>query len=219
MDLSDLKIFRMTHIENIPHILQYGITNRYSINANPNYKNIGDISLIDYRKDKQIQIDNGLGKNENNKKITLGDFIPFYFWYKMPMLYVIKNGGNFVPKATKSEEIIYLVCGVKQIINDKTVEYYFSDGHPVGFLSSLYDCSKINDLITIVDWKSIKENNWGGVDNRDLKRKKAAEFLVKDDIPTQYILHYICYNENTKSRLENMKIDSSKIDVNPEAYY
>jgi hypothetical protein len=39
-------IFRMTHIENIPHILQYGITHSNSINSNPNFTPIGNPNLI-----------------------------------------------------------------------------------------------------------------------------------------------------------------------------
>jgi hypothetical protein len=82
MDLSQINIYRMTHIENIPHILQYGITHRNSPNANPDYVTVGDKSLIDKRNTKQVSI-------ENDGTIVLGDFIPFYFGVRMPMLYVI----------------------------------------------------------------------------------------------------------------------------------
>jgi len=36
-DLSKTYLFRMTHIENIPHVLKFGITHASSINANPNF--------------------------------------------------------------------------------------------------------------------------------------------------------------------------------------
>jgi hypothetical protein len=35
----------------------------------------------------------------------------------MPMLYVIQNGGNFVPSATPAEKIVYLVCSLNKIIS------------------------------------------------------------------------------------------------------
>jgi hypothetical protein len=44
--LDKTYLYRMTHIENIPHILQYGITHSSSRNSNPNFKPIGDVSLI-----------------------------------------------------------------------------------------------------------------------------------------------------------------------------
>ncbi|NJL14149.1 MAG: DUF4433 domain-containing protein [Microscillaceae bacterium] len=39
----------MTHIENIPHILQNGITHRTSANANSDFVAIGGSSLISTR--------------------------------------------------------------------------------------------------------------------------------------------------------------------------
>jgi hypothetical protein len=40
-DLSKTYLFRMTHIENIPHILRHGITHFSSHNANPDFVPIG----------------------------------------------------------------------------------------------------------------------------------------------------------------------------------
>lgn len=36
-DLNKTYLYRMIHIENIPHILQYGITHSNSENANPSF--------------------------------------------------------------------------------------------------------------------------------------------------------------------------------------
>ena len=93
--MREINIYRITHIENIRHILQFGITLKTSLNSNPNFKRIGDISLIDTRSHKKVYIDNGNFPN-TVETIVLGDFLPFYFGVKMPMLYVIQNGGNFV---------------------------------------------------------------------------------------------------------------------------
>ena len=84
----------MTHIENIPHILQYGITHSSSSNANPDFKPIGDSSLISTRNDFVL----------NNGRY-LGEYIPFYFAVRTPMLYVIQHGFNMVAP-TKAEDIV-----------------------------------------------------------------------------------------------------------------
>ena len=47
MELGQIYIYRMTHLENIPHILLNGITHKSSSNTNPKYISIGDVSLID----------------------------------------------------------------------------------------------------------------------------------------------------------------------------
>ena len=52
MNIEDIRIYRMTHIMNIAHILKYGITHKNSRNANGNYKDIGDVSLISTRADR-----------------------------------------------------------------------------------------------------------------------------------------------------------------------
>jgi hypothetical protein len=49
MELENIYIYRMTHIDNIPNILLIGITHKNSPNSNPNFVPIGDVSLIDTR--------------------------------------------------------------------------------------------------------------------------------------------------------------------------
>jgi len=106
----------MTHIDNIPHIVKNGITHINSPNKNPNYKNIGDISLIGSR--NSLILPNGR---------TLGEYIPFYFGKKMPMLYVIQKGYNGV-SITLPEDIVYCVSNVQKIVDSK-IGYLFTAGH------------------------------------------------------------------------------------------
>lgn len=218
MELRNIYVYRMTHIDNISHILNFGITHKNSTNSNPNFTPIGDVSLIDTRSTRRVSVDNGEILNFDAETIVLGDFIPFYFGIKMPMLYVIQNGGNFVEKATPPENIIYLACPISNIVNSGGV-YYFSDGHATDNLTSFYDKSRIEELPHIIDWDSIKAPFWGGQENLNLKRKKQAEFLVSDDMPASFIAGFCCYNEEVKRRLIRMGIDEVKIKVLPRAYY
>lgn len=218
MDLAEIKVYRITHIENVPHILQNGITHRNSPNHNQNFVSIGDISLINIRDNKQIRVDNGDFLDFNAPSITLGNFIPFYFGVKMPMLYVIQNGGNFVINSTPASKIVYMVCSVSQLIK-KEGDYYFSDGHATDNLTTFYDKNRIEDLPEIIDWKAVKESYWGGQDNLNLKRKKQAEFLVSEDIPPNLIFGFGCYDEAAKDSLIALGINENKIKVVPNAYY
>lgn len=218
MELESIYVYRMTHIDNIPIILQNGIVHKNSPNADPNFVPIGDISLIETRSTRRINIDNGDPSNFNSTSIVLGDFIPFYFGIKMPMLYVIQNGGNFVEKATPPENIIYLVCPIKRIIESDRV-YYFSDGHATDSLTSFYDNTRIKDLPNIIDWNSIKAPFWGGQENLNIKRKKQSELLVLDDLPADFIFGYCCFNDETKIKLVDMGIEEGKIKVVPTAYF
>ena len=86
VELKEITIYRITHIDNIPHILENGIIHKNSPKKNLGFKNIGDKSLIDTRSTKTLIVDNGDYQNHPIKNITLGDFIPFYFGVRMPML-------------------------------------------------------------------------------------------------------------------------------------
>ncbi|CEN54334.1 type II toxin-antitoxin system toxin DNA ADP-ribosyl transferase DarT [Capnocytophaga canis] len=217
MNLSEIKVFRMTHIDNIPHILQNGITHKNSPNANVNYVSIGDNSLIDTRASKTIQVTNGTLDYGDAKRICLGDFIPFYFWLRMPMLYIIQRGFHNVVKRNP-EEIVYLVC-IPSKLADQYSEVYFSDGHAADKFSVLYDKTALNKIGTILDWKAIKARDWGGDQNLDIKRKKEAEFLVKADIASDFIIGFGCYNEVAKQKLISFGIEEVKIKVIHQYYY
>lgn len=216
---NSLHVYRMTHIQNVPHILKWGITHRKSAHADAGFISIGDESLISNRSTKTVTVDNGdfLG-DEDYPEITLGDYIPFYFGIRMPMLYVIQQGGNFVKRPTAAKDIVYLVCPLKKIV-ESGIDYYFSDGHATDKLTSFYDSSKIGDLDKIIDWTAVKAQYWGGNDNLNVKRKKQAELLVADDLPAKFVTGIGCYNEAAKQRIIEMGFMEDKIKVIHGAYY
>jgi len=196
----------MTHIENIPHILQYGITHINSKNRNPNYVSIGDISLISNR--ENFQLPNGK---------TLGSYISFYFGTRMPMLFVIQKGFNDVKK-TFSEDIIYCITSVQQIIHHK-LDFIFSNGHGVDELTDFFESERINDILEILDKKAIEARYWKDENDLDLKRRKEAEFLINSDIPVSAILGYAVYNIEAKQKLTALGIDEKNIVVKPNYYF
>lgn len=168
---------------------------------------------------KIINVDNG----EPNLKtgftsITLGSFIPFYFGIKMPMLYVIQHGGNFVERATSPTNIVYISCFLSKIIRSN-IEFYFTDGHSTDMLTSFYDKTKIYELFNIIDWQAIKSSYWGGQENLNLKRKKQAEVLIYGDLAPDFIAGFGCYDENAKNKLILLGVTEDKIKIIPQAYY
>ena len=144
--------FRLVHIDNIPHILEYGLVRSGSPNVNPNYVPIGDQLVIEKRRNRLLE-------SSSWKKI--GDFIPFYFGPRSPMLYVIQHGYN-------NEVFAY---------------------------------------------------RWDDDENLDLKRRKEAELLLKNDLPLQYIKGFVVYNLETKQLLLSMGVDETKVVVKPNYYF
>lgn len=206
-NLDKTYLFRMTHIENIPHILQFGITHYTSINTNPNFKPIGDSSLISTR---------------NNYTLTngrlLGEYIPFYFGARTPMLYVIQKGFNLV-SPTPAENIVYCISSIQKVI-DNNLEFIFTDGHAVNGFSTQYTVTNINDIDTIIDWKAVRSQYWSDDGNDlDKKRRKEAEFLVLGDIPINSILGYVVYNEKAKNQLIGYGVNDTKIQIKSNFYF
>lgn len=209
--IENICLYRITHIENIPHILQYGIVHRTSSNFNNRFISIGDKSLINFRSSKSVTV--------GNSRIVLGDYIPFYFGVRMPMLYVIQLGGNFVDKARKAEDIVYIAVSLKNIV-DTHHDYYFSDGHATDALTMFYDSCSTDQLPNIIDWGAVTCHTWSGDGvPTDIKRRKQAEFLVKGDVSPDAIVGFACYNDIAKAKLISYGVDESKIKIVPSAYY
>lgn len=212
ISIDKITLYRMTHIENIPHILQYGVVHGSSPNSNANYVSIGDTSLIDYRSSKSVL-------TIDKERINLGDFIPFYFGIRMPMLYVIQHGGNFVPRAQHADEIIYVGVSLIAILNSN-FDFYFSDGHATDSLTTFYNKQHIEQLPSIIDWDAVKTHQWAGDGiETDIKRRKQAEFLIKQDIPFSLIRGFVCYSKKSKAELIARGVNEDLIRVFPSAYY
>lgn len=196
----------MTHIKNIPHILQYGITHANSIHANPDFVPIGDKSLISKRSHSKL----------NNGRY-LGEYIPFYFGTRMPMLFVIQNGFNMIAP-TPAEDIIYCVSSVQKII-DLQLEFVFTDGHAVGDFSTQFTTNDIYNINNIIDKKAINAKYWIDYNDLDKKRRKEAEFLVLGDIALDGILGYVTYNQTARQQLINYGINADKVIDKPTYYF
>lgn len=214
--LEEIYCYRMVHIKNMVHILENGITHRNSKNANPTYLAIGDVEVINTRESKIVEVTNG--STEILETFTLGEYIPFYFGVRMPMLLVIQSGWNNVKSSVNPEEIVYLAVNLKTLV-DLGKNYYFSDGHATDAFSVFYNKHKIEDITKILNWEAIKGKYWGGDGNLNRKRKMQAEFLISGDLPFSVLHGYVCYNQSAKNILINLGIDKEKIKVKPECYY
>jgi len=205
-DLSKTYLFRMTHIENIPHILQHGITHPSSRNANPDFVPIGDRTLISTRNDFLL----------NNGR-RLGEYIPFYFGIRTPMLYVIQMGFNMVTP-TPAENIVYCITSVQKII-ELQLDFVFTNGHAVDCFTTQYTPEDINNIDNIIDRKAVMAKYWRDDNDLDLKRRKEAEFLVLGDIATDGLLGFLVYNQNALNRMIDFSADTEKVHIKSSFYF
>jgi hypothetical protein len=147
----------------------------------------------------------------------LGDYIPFYFGTRTPMLYVIQKGFNGLT-ATHPEDIVYCVSSVKQIVNTG-LDFIFTNGHAIDLLTTQFRQEDVANLDTLIDWDAVNATNWKSETDLDLKRRKQAEFLVLGDISTTAVLGFFVFNKQAYNRLLKINIQSDKIYVNNKHYF
>lgn len=205
-DLNKIYLYRMTHIDNVPHILAHGITHRNSVNNNPNFTPIGDSTLISTR--DGFVLDNGR---------TLGEYIPFYFGPRMPMLYVIQKGFNGVP-ITHAHDIVYCVTSVQNVINTNQ-DFVYSNGHAVDSFSTQFGPQDVTEIENQVDFEAVNVKDWKSPTDLDLKRRMQAEFLLLGDLSFPSVLGFVVRNETTKTRLIGFGVAAQQIRIRSNAYF
>lgn len=203
------QLFRITHIDNLPFILKNGLHSPGSKIQDPDFRPIGFPALIDYRKERIVPISPGG---------TLSNYIPFYFWYRSPMLYVIHKGNNPGVISTSQEDIIYLVTSL-EVLQAHGCRFVFTDRHAkldyANFYQNPADVSKLN-------WELIKTKHWSREDGPERMEMKQAEFLVYQSMPRDAIIGIAVMNETVQDIVNQYMIDTGiyiPVKVKPNFYF
>jgi hypothetical protein len=175
--------YRITHIGNLPLILEQGIVTKHHPNANNAYINIGNPEIIDVRSTTPVKIE-GYG--------FIGDYVPFYFTPKSIMLYNIIT-GYWHPKVPRRnrDEILVIRCLIENLA--QLPQWFFTDGQGNDIASSHY-----KDLTDIdkIDWHCIQHSDFSKNDgDYDRPRRYQAEFLVQNVVPLSAIESLNVYNQ------------------------
>ena len=197
--------FRLTHIDNIPHIEQCGLVRAESPLRDPNYVSIGDRQVIGIRASRVV------------KGYHLNEYVPFYLGPRSPMLYVIQHGYNGVTRV-EAENIVYCVIRLDDLIHNN-VECIFTDGHALSAFTSFYQKNMLPYIDEIVKYNDVFSSQLNIEEDLDLKRRKEAELLVNQYLPVQYVRGYVVYNEAAKLRLISLGVALEKIIAMPGYYF
>lgn len=183
-------VYRITHIDNLRMILQDGIYATNTAPDNPDYKFIADRDLTDRRSKKSIPLEG---------HTVMGDYIPFYFGERSPMLYTIHK-----KMPTPQEEVIYLLVKLDSLLRENC-DFCFTDGHASQQITTYY--ASIDDLDKL-DWPTIKSKDWANSeDDRDRKRRKSAELLVKSRVPAACIDHIVTFDADKLNKSKQIVLN------------
>jgi hypothetical protein len=182
-------IFRITHRDNIPWLLENGLHCRNSNRLDPNFVSIGNPSLINDRHHVGVPIP---------PRGTLSDYIPFYFTPLSVMLLNIKTGYRGIQQR-RNDEIAILVCSLPKL-DQVGISFVFTDRH--ARLAAAEFFGDVADLDRI-DWEILQDRDFSR-DNNDLGKMERyqAETLVHRHLSIDSLLAIACYNNHERDRVD-----------------
>lgn len=183
-------IFRITHKNNLPWILDNGLHCRSSNKQDPNFVNIGLVELIDKRKSWPVPVP---------PKGTLGDYVPFYFTPRSMMAYNIHTGRNASQR--DNDQIVILVTSLARL-KELSVPFVITDRHACATITKY---SSDLDHLRSIDWKILQDCDFRR-DNDDLDKtnRYQAEALVHRHVPIDALLHVGCCDNDQKSWADDL---------------
>lgn len=183
-------IFRITHISNVPWILEHGLHCRNSPQSDPNFRAIGNVDLIAKRNHRVVPIEPGG---------TLSDYVPFYFTPYSIMLLNIKTGYAGVPQVPNGE-IALLVSSLRRVA-ELGYSFVFTNQHAYPAAAEYFASLKDIDR---VDWPLLQSRDFRhDPDDPGKKERYQAEALVYRHLPAEGLLGVGCAVESARQWLQN----------------
>jgi ssDNA thymidine ADP-ribosyltransferase, DarT len=167
-------IFRVTHRDNLPWIMDHGLHASNGDIRDPHFRNIGNPDLINKRSLRIVTVGKGG---------TLGDYIPFYFTPFSIMMYNIHTGYNV--RQIPNEEIVILVSSLHKVV-ELGIPFVFTDQHAYPVIANYF--TNLEDLHR-VDWNLLSRRDFKhDPDDPGKKERYQAEALVWRYLPVGALL-------------------------------
>ena len=197
-------IYHITDVDNLPGILAGGGLRSDAAMAQHNPAVIG-YGHIKQRRMTEIRVDCC-----GNRYV--GEFVPFYFCPRSPMLYTVNNGNTGRPvgcQRTTMHLVSTLAVGM-----DQNRPWAISDGNAGAFHTTFS-----SDLTALagLDWAAIRATQWQGKTHQ-----KSAEFLLADFFDWSGFHTVACHNAEVAQQVQNMLTNQAHrptVRVEPNWYY
>ncbi len=199
-----VSIYHITDVANLPGILADKALQSDAIMAKANPEIIG-YDHIKKRRLNEIPVPCCEWRR-------VGEFVPFYFCPRSPMLFTINKG-----KTGRSEgcqkTILHLVSTMAAGIATGK-RWAVSSGNAGAYHTTF--SAKLEALDTL-DWPAIRATQWQG-----MQHQKAAEFLVADSFPWAAIHVIGCQNSTTAAKVRSLLADVAHqpaVEIKTNWYY
>ncbi|WP_434480148.1 type II toxin-antitoxin system toxin DNA ADP-ribosyl transferase DarT [Gemmatimonas sp.] len=186
LTLANALIFRITHRDNVPHILANGLHCQRSGVVNPAFVPIGSSDIIGKRASRTVDVAPGG---------LLVNYVPFYFTPCTPMLYNIVTGRNGVKQRARSE-VVVLVSSF-DTIEALDIPIVVADRNAT-LMSTTMKSGR--ELLGELPWDAWRSRNFRR-DQNDPEpfERYQAEALVHRLLPPAGLLSIITYDAETQA--------------------
>ena len=172
------KIFHITHLDNLPSIVQEGVlwSDSKRIERQIGCQLVGMSSIKERRLHLPVSCHRGT---------AVGDYVPFYFCPRSVMLYLLHKGNHVeINYRGGQQPIVHLVADLHAVVewadaqqrrwafSNRNAGTYYAD-----FFNDLADLGRIN-------WDAVGATDFS---NPLVKDGKQAEFLVQESSPWSLI--------------------------------
>lgn len=208
IDVAKVLIYHITDVSNLPHILAAG-----GLHSEATLQIAGvQPTVIGHSNIKQRRLQEIAVPCCGNRFV--GEFVPFYFCPRSPMLFTI-NRGNTGRAPGCQKEIVHLVSSM-EIALGLGRDWAFSNGNAGAYLTDFFaDVSQLAEL----DWGIIQSNDWAGEFRRG---KKAAEFLVADFFAWEGVRLVGCHNATIAQQVHEIlagSVNAPAVKIRQDWYY
>jgi len=190
-DPEQVLIYHITDVANLPAIIAENGLHSDAVMVKRNPEIIG-YDHIKKRRLKEIPVPCCEWRK-------VGEFVPFYFCPRSPMLFTI-NKGNTGRPAGCQKSIVHLVSTMAAGIATGKV-WAVSSGNAGAYHTTF---SAKLDALEALDWAAIRATQWQG-----MQHQKSAEFLVADFFPWTAIKEIGCQNSTTADMVRSVLVNAA----------
>ena len=189
IDPSKTHVYHITDIANLSSIIKLG-----GLHSDAQIRDRGmQTTEIGYANIKQRRLNEYQVRCCGNRYV--GEFVPFYFCPRSPMLSTI-NLGNTGREQGCQKTILHLVSTVAKGMT-ASESWAISDGNAgAAYTEFGNDPAALNEL----NWEIIRSNDWAG----ERMRVKQSEFLVADFFPLRNFIGIGCFDEVVATKVRQV---------------
>ena len=202
--IKSFPVYHITPLENLPGILAAGGLKSDAAMIATGHTVIG-YTHIKERRLKEIQV-----PCCGNRYV--GEFVPFYFCPRSPMLFTINKGNTGLPAGCQSR-IIHLETTVGVVV-DSGRAWAVADGN-AGARHASFSAEEAS--IKALDWNAIRATDWRGK-----QHQKQAELLVADSFEWKDFVRIGCYDPEVAAEVRTLIQGQSHqpvVESKPAWYY